>query len=358
LTRYIVRRLLLSIPVLIGIVFLVFALARLLPGDPCFAALGEHASEAKCAIYREAHGLNEPIPVQFAVYVGEIARGDFGMSTKYGVPVQDILLERLPLTVELTVSALFIAIIVGIPLGVLSAVKRNSLTDVVTMIFANLGVSTPIFVLGLLLAFLFAVILKGTPFALPPSGRLSPGMDVYSLAELWGLTSLSGPPRLILDFLSNIYMFNGIVTLNWTLFFDAFRHILLPALALATIPLAIIARITRSSLLDVMGLDYIRTARAKGIRERTVVLRHGLSNALLPVVTIIGLQLGGLLAGAVLTETIFNLGGVGRAIFEAIQGRDYVIVQTFTLFVAVGYVVINLLVDLSYGLLDPRVRLQ
>ncbi len=357
MTRFIVRRILVSLPVLFGVLFAVFALARVIPGNPCTAALGERTSPARCADFNARHGLDKSIPEQFVVYLGEVAKGDLGTSTKLGRPVGDILIERLPLTVELAVLALLLAILIGVPLGVLSAARRNSPIDVGTMVVANLGVSVPIFVLGLLLAYLFAVTLKDTPISLPPSGRLSPGTIVRPLADVWGLESLSGPPRAVLDFLSGMYTFNGLVTTNWSLLGDALRHLILPAVALGTIPLAIIARITRSSLLDVLGQDFVRTARAKGLRERRVVLRHGLGNAMLPVVTIIGLQLGGLLSGAVLTETIFRLGGVGSAIFEAIAARDYQIVQGFTVLVAVAFITVNLLVDISYAKLDPRVRL-
>jgi ABC-type dipeptide/oligopeptide/nickel transport system permease component len=202
------------------------------------------------------------------------------------------------------------------------------------------------------------VALKGTPLALPPSGRLSPGITIIPLATRWGLEAMQGPPRAILDFVSNIYTLNALITLQWAVFWDAVRHMILPALVLGTIPLAIITRITRSSLLDVLGLDYIRTARAKGLIDRNVVRRHGLPNAILPVVTIIGLQLGSLLGGAVLTETIFNLAGVGRAVTEAIATRDYSVVQGFVLVIAIGYLVLNLVVDISYAFLDPRVRLS
>ena len=356
MTRYILRRILVSLPVLFGIVFIVFALARVLPGDPCTAALGERTDPATCALYNARIGLDKPIPEQFAIYLGDIARGDLGTSTKYGRPVTTILLERLPLTVELGFFALTLAIVVGVPLGVVSAMRRNSIIDVATMMVANLGVSIPVFVLGLLLAYVFGVILKDTPLALPPSGRLTAGTTVHPLATVWGLQGLGGPPRAILDFVSNMYTFNAILTGNLALLGNVLSHLLLPAIALGTIPLAIVARITRSSLLDVLGQDFVRTARAKGARERRVVLRHGLGNAMLPVVTIIGLQLGGLLSGAILTETIFGLTGVGRTLFEAIQGRDYAVVQAFTLVIAVFYVLINLLVDVSYGFLDPRVR--
>lgn len=356
MTTFIVRRVLLTIPVLLGIVFLVFLLARVIPGDPCTAVLGERATKEVCDAFIIRHGLDQPIPVQFVVYLGQVATGDLGDSLKLSRPVTTILIERLPTTIELTLMAMFFATLVGIPLGMLSAVRRNSVADVGTMIFANLGVSMPVFVLGLLLAYLFAIVLKGTPLALPPSGRLSSGVEIIPLAEVWGLSGWTGVPRGILDFVSGIYVFSALISGQWAAFVDAFRHLLLPAIALATIPMAIIARITRSSLLEVLGLDYVRTARAKGVGERAVVLRHAMRNALLPVVTIIGLQLGALLSGAVLTETVFNLSGVGRTLYEAITGRDYVVIQGFTLVVAVIYVVVNLLVDISYGFLDPRIR--
>ena len=226
------------------------------------------------------------------------------------------------------------------------------------MIGANIGVSTPVFVLGLMLAFVFAIVLKGTPFALPPSGRLAPGLIPLTIPQAWHLGTVEGIPGGILEFLSNMYLVDSLLTGQWSVFVDALRHLILPAIALGTIPLAIIARITRSSLLDVLGLDYIRTARAKGLSDRRVLVRHGLRNAMLPVVTIIGLSLGGLLSGAVLTETIFSLAGVGQTLFEAISGRDYAVIQGFTLVIAIGFVLVNLMVDLSYAYLDPRIRLS
>ena len=356
MTTFIIRRVLLTIPVLLGIVFLVFLLARVIPGDPCTAVLGERATVEVCDAFTKRHGLDQPIPVQFVIYLGQVATGDLGDSLKLSRPVTTVLIERLPTTIELTLLAMFFATLVGVPLGMLSAVKRNSPADAGTMVFANLGVSIPVFVLGLLLAYLFAIVFKGTPLALPPSGRLSSGVEIIPLAVVWGLDDWTGVPRGILDFLSGIYVFSGIISGQWGAAADAFRHLLLPAIALATIPMAIIARITRSSLLEVLGLDYVRTARAKGVDERSVVLRHAMRNAMLPVVTIVGLQLGILLSGAVLTETVFNLSGVGRTLYEAITGRDYGVIQGFTLVVAVIYVLVNLLVDISYGFLDPRIR--
>jgi peptide/nickel transport system permease protein len=358
MTRYIVRRLLLSIPVLFGVVVLVFILARVIPGDPCVATYGEKATEAVCSAFNHRYGLDKPIIEQFVTYLGALLTGDLGFSVKFGRPVADVLLERLPVTVELTIMALIFASFFGLILGIGSAMRRNSVADVGTMVIANLGVSIPVFVLGLVLAFTFAVLLKDTPFVLPPSGRLSPGVSVVPLAETWGLTELSGLPRVVLDFISRMYVLHGILTANWALFTDAFRHLILPAIAVGTIPLAIIARMTRSSLLEVLGLDFVRTARAKGVKDRTVTLRHGLRNAMLPVVTVIGLSLGALLSGAVLTETIFSLTGMGQTLFESINGRDYSVIQGATIVVAVVYVVVNLVVDVSYAFLDPRIRLD
>jgi peptide/nickel transport system permease protein len=356
--RYFIRRLLITIPVIFVVIFLVFALARLIPGDPCTQILGERATAAQCQAFAQRNGLDQPIPIQFLVYLRDVVGGDLGNSIKHAIPVTELIAQRLPTTVELAFFALIFAIGVGVPLGIASAARRNSKTDAGSMAIANLGVSTPVFVLGLLLAFLFAVVLKGTPLALPSQGRLSPGVSVKPLVEMWGLKDLQGPPRGILDFVSGIYVLTALISGQWNAAVDAFRHLLLPAIALGTIPMAIIARITRSSLLDVMGRDYIRTARAKGVAENRILIRHALRNALLPIVTIIGLQIGILLGGAVLTESVFNLSGVGRAVVEAIDGRDYAVIQGFTLIIAIGFLVINLLVDVSYAWLDPRVRLS
>ena len=356
--QFVLRRLLLSIPVLFGIIFLVFALTRLLPGDPCLAALGERATEAICNAFNHRYGLDQPIPVQFVAYLGQLASGDLGESLRQGRAVSTILIERLPVTLELTIFALGFAVIAGISLGRLSATRRNSPADVGTMVIANLGVSIPVFVLGLLFAYIFAVGLRNTPFALPPSGQLSPGTPFVPLAEWWGLEDLTGFPRAVLDFLSGMKITASLISLQWVAFLDALKHMILPMIVLGTIPMAIIARMTRSSMLDVLGLDYIRTARAKGASNKLVVNRHAFRNALLPVVTVIGLSLGALLSGAVLTETIFLLPGLGRTLFEAITGRDYIVVQALTLVTAVFFVVINLIVDISYAYLDPRIRLR
>jgi peptide/nickel transport system permease protein len=355
---FIGRRLILTLPVLFGIVFLVFALTRLLPGDPCIAALQERATPALCADFNRRFGLDQPIPVQFVSYLGQLLTGDLGRSIQQGREVSDILIERLPVTLELTFFALLFATVVGITLGRLSAMRRNSPIDVATMVIANLGVSIPVFVLGLLFAYFFAVTLRGTPFALPPSGLLTPGVPHDTLVEAWGLEEATGFPRAVLDFVSHMTITSSLISGQWEAVVDGLRHILLPMIALGTIPMAIIARMTRSSMLDVLGLDYVRTARAKGAPERIVNRRHAFRNALLPVVTVIGLSLGALLSGAVLTETIFLLPGVGSALFDAIRSRDYIVVQAFTLVTALVYVAVNLIVDLSYAYLDPRIRLR
>ena len=355
--RYITQRLLLAIPVLLGILLATFALARWIPGDPCTSALGERATKAVCDAYNERHGLNRPIPVQFGIYLSEILRGDLGDSIRMARPVTTIMIERLPMTMELSLAALLVAVIIGVPLGIISAVRHNSAVDVVTMVGANIGVSMPVFWLGLMLAYVFALLLRDTPFALPPSGRLTSGLTLLPLNEAWGFEP-TGVMVAVVQFVSNFYVFAALVTGKWDILLDALRHLILPAVALSTIPLALIARITRSSLLEVLGLDYVRTARAKGLREWPVVMKHALRNALLPVVTVIGLSLGGLLSGAVLTETIFGLPGVGRILYDSITARDYTVIQAFTLVIAVGFVAINLLTDLSYAWLDPRIRLS
>lgn len=358
MVQYIIRRLLLSIPVLFGILLVTFVLGRLIPGDPCKAMLGEKATPQVCERFMRENGLDQPIPVQLALYMGDIMRGDFGESIRFSRPVSLILIERLPMTIELSMAALTLALLIGIPAGLIAAVRHNSVTDVTTMMGANMGVSMPVFWLGLMLAYLFALLLKDTPFWLPPSGRLTAGLVATPFYEHYELQFEHGTAWFhLLEFIANFYVFNSIITLNFPVLKDVITHLILPAMALSTIPMAIIARMTRSSVLEVLGMDYVRTARAKGLRERIVVIKHAFRNALLPVVTVIGLSLGGLLGGAVLTETVFSLAGVGRILFEAITARDYPIIQSFTIVISIGYVVINLFVDLAYAYLDPRVRL-
>lgn len=359
MAQYLLRRVLASIPVLFGILVVTFVIARVIPGDPCRAILGEKATAEICERFIEIHGLDKPIHEQLFIYIGEILRGDFGESIRLSMPVTRLLIERLPTTVELSLSALLVSLVVGIPLGVISAVRHNSWIDVLTMIWANAGVSMPVFWLGLMLAYVFSLLLKDTPFWLPPSGRVSPGIPNDPFYEVWNLTVPEAGALLALyQFVGRLNILNALLTTNWELLKDAIKHLILPSLALGTIPMALIARMARSAMLDVLGQDYIRTARAKGLRQRVVVMKHAFRNALLPLVTIIGLSFGGLLGGAVLTETVFGLSGVGRTLYEAITARDYGIVQAFTVVIAVFFVVINLLVDLSYSYLDPRIRLN
>ena len=355
---YIIRRIIYSIPVLFGILAVTFTIARLIPGDPCRAMLGEKATDAVCDEFIHRYGLDKPILEQFIIYVGDILSGDFGESIRYGKPVTELMIERLPTTLELTFVAMAFSTILGIPLGIISAVRQNSFADIGTMLVANIGISMPVFWLGLMLAYIFALLLKGTPFQLPPSGRLTPGMSPDPFYVVWGLTATSQGVQTLFEFISRLNMLNAILIWRWDVFWDAVRHIILPAVAVGTIPLALIARMTRSSMLDVLGTDYIRTARAKGATRYAQVMKHALRNAMLPLVTIIGLSLGTFLGGAVLTETIFNLSGVGKILYDAITARDYIIVQSFTVVIAIFFVVLNLIVDISYIYLDPRVRLD
>jgi peptide/nickel transport system permease protein len=348
LTRYILRRLISVLPTLIGVTFVIFMFQRLIPGDPAVAMLGEHATEENVARIREQFGLNRPmfldrealkagdfsafIDTQYLRYLGRLIHLDLGESIHRRIPVLETLAIRFPATVELALLSMLIAILVGLPVGIISASRRNSIMDSTTMIGSLVGVSMPIFWLGLMEIMLFGVILKW----LPTGGRLSTGIEVKSI--------------------TNLVLVDSLITGNFTAFVDALKHIIMPTLALATIPTAIIARMTRSSMLDVLQEDYIRTAHSKGLAERAVLYRHALKNAFLPVITIIGLQTGGLMAGAVLTETIFSWPGIGKWIYDSILGRDYPIVQGGTLLIAVIFVFFNLLVDLSYAYLDPRIK--
>jgi peptide/nickel transport system permease protein len=332
--RFIVRRLLQLVPILLGLSLLLFAWLRALPGGPAQAALGERATPEAIARYNELFGLDEPLIVQYLRFLGRAITLDFGTSARTGRPVTTEFLERMPGTIELTIMAMIFAIVLGIPLGYLAARKHGSWLDSASVIGSLLGVAVPVFFLAYLLRLAFAVQLGW----LPGSGR----QDV----------------RIEATRVTNFYVLDGLLTREWDAAGDAFLHLILPAIALGTIPLAIIVRITRASVLDVMNEDYVRTANAKGLADATVRRRHILRNALLPVVTTIGLYTGLLLSGAVLTETVFAFGGVGSALADAIFARDYAILQGFILMLAIIYVLVNLLVDISYGLIDPRVRVS
>jgi peptide/nickel transport system permease protein len=356
--QFIVRRLLLLVPVLIGILLVTFIIVRLIPGDPCVVMLGEKATQEKCDDFKQRYGLNDNMAVQFGRYLVNMAQGDLGVSIRFGRPVADLIAERLPLTIELTFGAMLFSTIIGILLGVVSALRRNSPVDTATMVIANIGISMPVFWLGLLLAYFFAITLKDTFFQLPPSSRLTAGMSLASLDILWNIQDPQGVQRFFLDFFSNSLLVNTIITGSWDILWDGVKHLILPSVAVGTIPMAIIARMTRSSLLEVLGLEYIRTARAKGLTFPKVVNKHAMRNAMIPIVTIIGIETGALLSGAVLTETVFALPGVGTATIQAILARDYPVVQGFTLVIGIIFIVVNLVVDISYAYLDPRIRLD
>jgi peptide/nickel transport system permease protein len=266
-----------------------------------------------------------------------------------------ILAERLPTTIELSLAALTIAILVGVPLGIISAVRHNSAIDVGTMIGANIGVSMPVFWLGLMLAYLFSVVLG----LLPPSGRITAGMEAVPFYEVWGWTvDHSSGTYKVLEFFANLYIFDTLITGQWEVLRDVLTHLILPAVALATIPLAIIARITRAAVLEVTNEDYVRTARAKGLDPSVIDRRHVMKNAMLPVVTVVGLQTGLILTGAVLTETVFAWPGVGSWMLNAIRNADYAVLQGGILFFALITIFSSLLVDISYAFLNPRIRYQ
>jgi peptide/nickel transport system permease protein len=360
MTAFILRRLIMAIPVLFGIMAVTFFLLRAIPGEPCTAIYGERATPELCAAFTARYNLDRPLPEQFLLYAASVARGDLGDSIRYTRPVTQILAERLPVTLELAVAALTFAVIVGVPLGIISAYRRNSALDVGTMVVANIGVSMPVFWLGLMLSYIFGVWLRDTPFALPPSQRLPAGFEstIIPFYVQWGLAQSAETAGSLLVFLGRLNILNAVLTLNGELFVNAMRHLILPAVAVGTIPMSIIARMTRSSVLETLNQDYVRTARAKGLGETRVVLGHAVRNALLPVVTVVGLNFGLLLSGAVLTETIFGLAGIGRALVDGITTRDYILVQGFTMLTAAIFVFVNLAVDLFYGLLDPRIRLR
>jgi len=332
--RYAIRRSLTVVPVLLGVSVLVFSFVHMIPGDPALTMLGERATPEKVAEVRARLGLDRPIWQQYVLYFGHVLHGDLGVSVVRGDPVTTDLLRRFPATVELALAAIVLAITIGIPIGIGSAVWRNSLLDSLARLGALTGVSMPIFWLGLMLAWFFGVQLR----VLPTGFRLDSGTTFVP----W----------------TNFVMLDATLQRDWSALADALRHLVLPALALATIPLAIIARMTRASMLDVLSREYIRTAEAKGLSRQAVILRHALRNALLPVLTVIGLQVGHLLAGAILTETIFSWPGIGLWVYESIESRDYAIVQGASLFIAAIVVVVNLVTDLLYAAVDPRIKYE
>lgn len=332
MSKYLVRRFLETIPVIVGVSILVFLMLHLIPGDPAVAILGERATPENIDALRERLGLNRPLTEQYFIWVGNLVQGDLGNTIRGNVPVSQEIAARFPATIELALFALFLATLIGVPIGVVSAVRRNSIIDTASMMGALLGVSIPIFVLGLLLIFVVGVEMRLLPFI----GRIDRDLTP--------------------DTITGLMTVDAILTGNWAALGNAIEHLILPGITLMTVPLAVIARITRSAMLEVLNQDYIRTARAKGLHESAVIRLHALRNALLPVVTIIGLQLGTLLSGAVLTETIYSWPGIGKWLLDSIIGREYPIIQSVTLLIALIYVFINLAVDVLYMLIDPRVR--
>jgi peptide/nickel transport system permease protein len=332
--RFVVRRLLLLVPILVGLSILVFAWIHALPGSPAEALLGERSTPAAVQQIRHQYGLDKPIPVQYWNYVKTTLSGNLGTSITTSRTVVYEVEHRFPATAELALAAMFFAILLGIPLGFLAAKRHGSWFDHSSLVMSLIGISIPIFFLGLILKYIFAVRLGW----LPSVGR----EDV--LAERRHPT--------------NLYVLDSIIERDPGALWDAIKHLILPAIALGSIPLAIIARITRAAVLDVQNEDYVRTARAKGLSPMIVDRRHVLRNALLPISTIIGLQTGLLLSGAVLTETVFAWPGVGNWLKEAIFNRDYPVLQGGILFLAVVFVLVNLIVDLSYGVINPRIRLS
>jgi peptide/nickel transport system permease protein len=330
--RFVVRRLLLLLPILFGVSILVFAWVHRLPGGPAEALLGERTTPALVKQYREQYGLDDPLPVQYVKYVKELARGNLGVSTISRRTITEEIGIRFPATVELALAAMLFAIFVGIPLGFFAAKYHGGATDHLTMIGSLIGISIPVFFLAIILKYIFAVRLGW----LPTVGR----EDV--------LATRAHP--------THFYLLDSIIEGDRGAFLDVVRHLVLPAVALGSIPLAIIARITRAAVLDVQNEDYVRTARAKGLAPIIVDGRHVLRNALLPISTIIGLQTGLLLSGAVLTETVFAYPGMGFWLRDAIFSRDYPVLQGGIMFLALVFVLVNLLVDISYAVINPRIR--
>jgi peptide/nickel transport system permease protein len=333
--RFVVRRLLLLVPILLGLSILVFLWVRALPGSPAEALLGERATEQSIEEVREQYGLDRPIHVQYLAYLRLVVIDrELGTSIASRRPITEEISRRFPATIELTFAALVFAVVLGIPLGFFAAKRYGGVVDNASLVGSLLGISIPIFFLALILKWIFAVELG----IFPTIGRQSSEISV--------------------DHPTNFYVLDAILALDPFAFGDALMHLVLPAIALGSIPLAIVARITRAAVLDVQNEDYVRTARAKGLADRIVDRRHIFRNAMLPVVTIIGLQTGLLLSGAILTEKVFAIPGMGSWLADAIETRDYPVLQGGILFVAVVFVLVNLIVDIVYGFVDPRVRVS
>jgi len=314
MSRFLLRRLLLTVPVLFFVSIIVFAIVALIPGDPARIMLGEEASRESLEDLRREMGLDRPLTVRYVIWLSHILRGDFGNSVRDGRPVLEQLVQKVPVTAELALTSLVVAWAIAIPMGVLAAWKRRTVVDYAATTVALAGISIPNFWLGIMLIYLLAVNYR----LLPPSGYVEPWIDLGRNLRL----------------------------------------MVMPSIVLGTALAALVMRLLRSSMIEVLGTDYVRTARAKGLGDRGVLLRHAMKNAMIPVATIMGLQLGGLLGGAVITETIFAVPGLGRLAVTAILTRDYPMVQGVVLFAAVAVVLVNVAVDLVYAVLDPRIRLE
>jgi peptide/nickel transport system permease protein len=332
--KFVVRRLAQLIPILLGLSILIFVWVRALPGGPENALLGERATPERVEQIRHLYGLDRPVYRQYLSYLDTVVHGDFGQSISDQRYVIDEIKRRFPATIELALAAMVFAIGLGLPLGFLAAKRHGRWVDHLSMGGSLLGISIPVFFLAFLLKYVFAVKLH----LLPSIGRLEATRDV------------SHP--------TGFYVLDAIVTLDPPALWDAIRHLILPGIALGTIPLAIVTRITRAAVLDVVNEDYVRTARAKGLTAALVNRRHVLRPAMLPITTIIGLQTGLLLSGAVLTEIVFTWGGMGSWLYKAVFDRDFPVLQGGILFLAVVFVVVNLLVDVAYAVLDPRIRVS
>nr|WP_302597708.1 ABC transporter permease [uncultured Cellulosilyticum sp.] len=332
MAKYILKRILMLIPVLLGVSIIIFGIMRVFSPDPAPIVLGQHATQEAMSEWREANGLDKPIVVQYVNYMKGVLTGDFGNSYYTKTPVAKEIFSRFPATVELAICAIIIATIFGILLGVISAVKKNSWVDHISMVTALIGVSIPIFWLGILLIIIFA----GNLGWLPAQGRIE---------------TLLRPANH-----TGFYLIDSLIEGNMESFVSSLKHLVLPSVALAMYSMAIIARMTRSTMLDTLSQDYIRTARAKGIKEGQVIKKHALANALIPIVTVIGIQLGYLMGGAVLTESVFAWPGIGKYTVEAILKSDFPVVQGVVLLIAFIFVVMNLIVDIIYVFLDPRIK--
>lgn len=332
---YVVARVSLAIPMALILLSLIFAVLRVIPGDPCLAMLGGlNVTPAQIAACRHTLGVDRPIPVQYATYLASLARGDLGASIRSGLPVASLLAQRFPATIELTAAGMLVAVLIGLGTGVLAAWHSDTPLEHGLRLFNMASFSVPVFWIGLMLIMVFAVWLRW----LPVGGQLDP------------LTQAFFQP------VTGIYVLDALLRGQWGVFVDALRHLALPALTLGLVTSGLIGRMTRASMLDVLDREYVTVARAKGLRERTVILRHALRNALIPIVTVIGLQVALLMAGAILTETVFSWPGIARFLLDSIEARDFPAIQGTVVFIALFISAVNLIVDVLYARLDPRVR--